>query len=102
MTAGGADESQKSDISDMQMSNPAGKCSPGACWLGTATKKMGSLHIGRFGYDSDMAACLLYLAGPGGVFLNGQIIYLDGGKWFACQPLSLSALHSPLCDSDRM
>lgn len=58
MTAGGADESQKSDISDMQMSNPAG----------------------RFGYDSDMAACLLYLAGPGGVFLNGQIIYLDGGS----------------------
>ena len=34
---------------------------------------------GRPGHDSDMAATILYLAGPGGVFLNGQVIYLDGG-----------------------
>ena len=29
----------------------------------------------------DMAACILYLAGPGGVFLNGQVIFTDGGKY---------------------
>ena len=28
----------------------------------------------------DMAACILYLAGPGGVFLNGQVIFTDGGE----------------------
>jgi hypothetical protein len=27
-----------------------------------------------------MGACILYLAGPGGVFLNGQVIYPDGGR----------------------
>lgn len=26
-----------------------------------------------------MAAAVLYLAGPGGVFLNGQVLYPDGG-----------------------
>lgn len=35
---------------------------------------------GRPGNDMDMAACILYLAGPGGVFLNGQIIFTDGGE----------------------
>ena len=29
----------------------------------------------------DMAACILYLAGPGGVFLNGQVIFTDGGEF---------------------
>ena len=35
---------------------------------------------GRHGHDTDMGACILYLAGPGGVFLNGQVIYPDGGE----------------------
>lgn len=29
---------------------------------------------------TDMGACLLLLAGPGGVFLNGQVLYPDGGN----------------------
>lgn len=33
----------------------------------------------RPGHDTDMAACILFLAGPGGVFMNGQIIHPDGG-----------------------
>lgn len=33
----------------------------------------------RPGNERDMAAAILYLAGPGGVFLNGQILYPDGG-----------------------
>jgi NAD(P)-dependent dehydrogenase (short-subunit alcohol dehydrogenase family) len=33
----------------------------------------------RYGNDADMAATVLYLAGPGGCFLNNQIITLDGG-----------------------
>jgi len=34
----------------------------------------------RPGKDEDIAAAVLYLAGPGGVFINGQILHLDGGR----------------------
>ncbi|KAI6707980.1 short chain dehydrogenase/reductase [Diplocarpon mali] len=33
---------------------------------------------GRYGHETDTGACLLFLAGLGGVFLNGQVIYPDG------------------------
>lgn len=56
MTSGESNEHQKSTL-DSEASNPAG----------------------RYGHDTDMAACLLFLAGPGGVFLNNQILYPDGG-----------------------
>ena len=42
MTAGSSDEKQKSKL-DTEMSNPAG----------------------RYGHDSGMVACILFLAGPG-------------------------------------
>ncbi|KAI9753010.1 MAG: hypothetical protein M1815_000162 [Lichina confinis] len=58
MTAGSSNEQQKSELGDMPISYPAG----------------------RPGSDADMAACVLWLAGPGGVFMNGQIVYLDGGN----------------------
>lgn len=57
MTAGSSGEDNKSKL-DMSMSNPAQ----------------------RTGYDSDMAACILFLAGPGGLFMNAQILYPDGGE----------------------
>ncbi|CAF9938072.1 hypothetical protein IMSHALPRED_000648 [Imshaugia aleurites] len=57
MTAGSSGEDQKSKL-DMTMSNPAG----------------------RTGHDSDMAACILFLAGPGGLFFNSQVLYPDGGN----------------------
>ena len=57
MTAGSSGEDQKSKL-DMSMSNPAQ----------------------RTGHDSDMAACILFLAGPGGTFLNAQVLYPDGGE----------------------
>jgi NAD(P)-dependent dehydrogenase (short-subunit alcohol dehydrogenase family) len=57
MTAGESDGDQKSSL-DREASNPSG----------------------RFGHDTDMGACVLFLAGPNGVFLNGQVIYPDGGK----------------------
>jgi len=57
MTAGSSGDDQKSKL-EMEMSNPAG----------------------RTGKDSDMAACILFLAGPGGVFLNSQVLYPDGGN----------------------
>ena len=57
MTAGSSGDDQKSKL-DMSMSNPAQ----------------------RTGHDSDMAACILLLAGPGGLFLNGQVLYPDGGE----------------------
>jgi NAD(P)-dependent dehydrogenase (short-subunit alcohol dehydrogenase family) len=46
-TAGESNEQQKPEL-DMEMSNP----------------------VGRFGHDTDMGTCILFLAGPGGVFLN--------------------------------
>jgi len=57
MTTGTSDEDNKSVI-EGGMSNPAG----------------------RPGKDSDMAASILMLAGPGGVFYNEQILYPDGGN----------------------
>ena len=57
MTTGESDDKQKSEI-DKKLSNPAG----------------------RPGNDADMAACILYLAGAGGLFLNSQIIHPDGGS----------------------
>ena len=39
------------------------------------------MGVGRTGHDSDMAACILFLAGPGGLFLNAQVLYPDGGTF---------------------
>ncbi|KAL9127809.1 MAG: hypothetical protein Q9217_003393 [Psora testacea] len=57
MTTSSSGDDQKSKL-DMKMSNPAG----------------------RAGNDSDIAACILFLAGPGGLFLNNQVLYPDGGN----------------------
>ena len=83
MTAGSSGEDQKSKL-DMTMSNPAG----------------------RTGHDSDMAACILFLAGPGGLFLNAQVLYPDGGKlfyngglWQSMNPLTGYRKHS--CAASR-
>lgn len=57
MTAGSSGSDQKSELQP-KSSNPAG----------------------RPGSDADMAACILFLAGPGGVFLNSQVLYPDGGN----------------------
>ncbi|KAF2647576.1 NAD(P)-binding protein [Lophiostoma macrostomum CBS 122681] len=57
MTTGESGEDNKSKI-ESGMSNPAG----------------------RPGNDFDMAATVLFLAGPGGVFYNEQILYPDGGN----------------------
>ncbi|KAJ4066559.1 hypothetical protein NW756_010067 [Fusarium oxysporum] len=57
MTTGESDEGNKSSI-DKKMTNPAG----------------------RPGHDTDMAATILFLAGKGGLFYNGQIVYPDGGS----------------------
>lgn len=35
---------------------------------------------GRTGSDSDMSATVLFLAVPGGLFYNEQILYPDGGE----------------------
>ncbi|OQO06206.1 hypothetical protein B0A48_08794 [Cryoendolithus antarcticus] len=60
MTTGESDEGNKSELSS-KIGNPAG----------------------RGGHDSDMAASILFLAGPGGVFYNEQILYPDGGATLA-------------------
>ncbi|KAK5047446.1 hypothetical protein LTR84_006542 [Exophiala bonariae] len=57
MTTGESDESQKSELSS-KMGNPAG----------------------RGGSDADMAASILYLVSPGGVFLNNQLLHPEGGQ----------------------
>jgi NAD(P)-dependent dehydrogenase (short-subunit alcohol dehydrogenase family) len=57
MTTGESDDNNKSSL-DTKAGNPAG----------------------RPGRDTDMAATILFLAGKGGLFYNGQIVYPDGGK----------------------
>lgn len=65
MTGGESDEHNKTQM-DMKAGNPAG----------------------RKGEDSDMAAAVLYLASKGGLFLNHQILYPDGGATLA-QPAAV-------------
>ena len=74
MTTGESGEDQKSQI-DKQLGNPAG--SP--LTVCPVRAKANIAMIGRPGSDADMAACILYLVGPGGLFLHGQTIYPDGG-----------------------
>lgn len=45
--------------------------------------------LGRPGNDFDMAATVLFLAGPGGVFYNEQVLFPDGGR--SISPLSIFA-----------
>jgi NAD(P)-dependent dehydrogenase (short-subunit alcohol dehydrogenase family) len=58
MTAGKSDENQKSEMKS-EASNPSG----------------------RYGSEEDMGNCVLFLAGPASTWLNGQIVYPDGGKY---------------------
>jgi len=60
MTTGKSNEKNKSELST-QIQNPAG----------------------RGGHDSDMAATILMLAGPGGLFYNEQTMFPDGGSTLA-------------------
>lgn len=57
MTTQSSDDKNKSELSS-ELSNPAG----------------------RGGSDSEMAATILYLASPGGLFCNGEVIHPDGGS----------------------
>lgn len=54
MTTSESDEGNKSELSS-KLGNPAG----------------------RGGSDAEMAATILYLAGPGGLFCNGEVIHPD-------------------------
>lgn len=54
MTTSESDDKNKSELSS-KLGNPAG----------------------RGGSDAEMAATLLYLAGPGGLFCNGEVIHPD-------------------------
>lgn len=38
------------------------------------------IPMGRFGTPEDLTATLLLLLGPGGAFITGQTIYVDGGR----------------------
>lgn len=54
VTTSKSDEHNKSELSE-GLGNPAG----------------------RGGSDAEMAATILYLAGPGGLFCNGEVIHPD-------------------------
>lgn len=57
VTTSKSDDAQKSEY-ESKLGNPAG----------------------RPGSDAEMAATILYLAGPGGLFCNGEVIHPDGGN----------------------
>lgn len=79
MTAGDSGEDNKSKL-DMKMSNPAGK-------YFLRPHLSSANNVGRPGADTDMAASILFLAGPGGVFYNEQILFPDGGEYSCCWQL---------------
>ena len=41
---------------------------------------LASIPMGRFGQPDDLLAAMLLLIGPGGRFITGQTIYVDGGR----------------------
>jgi NAD(P)-dependent dehydrogenase (short-subunit alcohol dehydrogenase family) len=70
-----------------------------SCWYDTFTSLFffSLTALGRPGKDTDMAATVLFLAGPGGVFYNEQIVYPDGGTshtHILC-PIRLLTLYRP-------
>jgi NAD(P)-dependent dehydrogenase (short-subunit alcohol dehydrogenase family) len=38
------------------------------------------IPLGTVGDEEDMAAAILYLAGKGGKYLNGNVVVVDGGR----------------------
>jgi NAD(P)-dependent dehydrogenase (short-subunit alcohol dehydrogenase family) len=38
-----------------------------------------SIPLGRLGEADEVAACAVFLAGPGGAYVTGQTIVIDGG-----------------------
>lgn len=61
MTAGKSGQDQKTSSSEL---GDSGKSYPAR----------------RPGKEEDVASAVLYLGGPGGVFVNGQVVRLDGGN----------------------
>jgi NAD(P)-dependent dehydrogenase (short-subunit alcohol dehydrogenase family) len=43
------------------------------------TMMLNRIPFGRFGRAEEMAAAAIFLASPGGGFVNGQVIFVDGG-----------------------
>ena len=41
------------------------------------------IPLGRLGKPEDIANMVVYLAGPGGSWITGSIIVIDGGSWLS-------------------
>ncbi len=41
----------------------------------------GTIPLGRLGEPSDIAACVGFLAGPGGAYITGQTVHVNGGMY---------------------
>jgi 3-oxoacyl-[acyl-carrier protein] reductase len=41
----------------------------------------GQIPLGRFGAADDVAQAVLYLAGPGGAYVTGQTLHVNGGMY---------------------
>lgn len=41
----------------------------------------GNIPLGRLGTPADIAAAVLYLAGPGGAYVTGQTLHVNGGMY---------------------
>lgn len=54
---------------------------PSEMTTGESDDKKLSNPAGSPGDNDDMVACILYLAGPGGLFLNPQVTYPDGATY---------------------
>ena len=41
----------------------------------------GNIPLGRLGESAEIAATVRFLCGPGGGFITGQVIHVNGGQW---------------------
>ena len=46
---------------------------------GSRAKLLQSIPLGRLGGPEEIAAAVEYLAGPGGAYVTGQTLVVDGG-----------------------
>jgi NAD(P)-dependent dehydrogenase (short-subunit alcohol dehydrogenase family) len=53
-------------------------------------KLVATVPLGRLGRPSDIAAATLYVCGPGGSYVTGAVLPIDGGKHIAVAPNAYS------------
>ena len=59
--------------------SPAGSTTTGDLPEEVREKLLASIPLGRLGHPEEVARTAAFLAGPGGDYITGQVISVDGG-----------------------